>query len=134
MNPRESEAAIPIAVAILIRDDRVLLTRRKAGAHLEGKWEFPGGKVEAGETPSETARREVLEEVGLTVEGLALFHREEFTYPDRVLDLFFFLVTGAQGEPRGREEQEIRWLPVAELEGVDLPAANRRVVELLMEQ
>ena len=134
MNPSASEAPIPVAVAILIRDRRVLLSRRKAGVHLEGKWEFPGGKVEAGETPSETARREVLEEVGLTVEGLALFHREEFTYPDRVLDLFFFLVTGTQGEPRGREEQEIRWLPVAELEGVDLPAANRRVVELLMEQ
>ena len=121
-----------IAVAVLHRDGRFLISRRPPGAHLEGLWEFPGGKVGEGEEPADAARREVREEVGLDLGAdLEVFHREKFDYPDRLLEIYFYLVDEFVGEERAEEGQEIRWVASSELDDYPWPPANRKVLEVL---
>ena len=128
------QGSIVVAVAILIRDENVLLSRRRAGSHLEGLWEFPGGKVEPDESPTDAVRREVEEEVGLAVERAHPFHRLEFEYPERRIDLHFFLVTDFTGEMAAREGQEAEWVALENLDQHPMPAANSAVVAMLRDQ
>lgn len=125
------QGSIVVAVAILVRDGNILLSRRRAGSHLEGLWEFPGGKLEPGESPLDAARREVAEEVGLVVEEARLFYRREFEYPGRRVDLHFFLVTEFAGEMTDHEGQETEWVALENLDQRPMPAANSAVVTML---
>src|SRR3990167_7470308 len=76
-----------------------------------GIWEFPGGKIEPGESPYDALVRELKEEIGITVEQAHLFMQFQYPYPDRSLDLSAWLVTQYQGEPYGAEGQTINWVP-----------------------
>lgn len=117
-----------IALGILVRGGLALVARRPPGTHLEGLWEFPGGKVEPGETCEEALRREFHEEIGVGFDAAREFHRLEHRYADRTVVLTFFLCTGVQGEPAGREHQELRWVDAGELKDVPTPEANRAVI------
>lgn len=92
---------VTVVAAILIEEGRVLLTQRKAGGHLAGMWEFPGGKVEAGEDPREALQRELKEELGIdAVTGEIVdvaFHR--YTDADKAVLLLFFEVTRTSRSP-----------------------------------
>lgn len=129
-----SDGALPVivAVAVVLDGDCVLLTRRQPGAHLEGFWEFPGGKLEPPETPEECACREVLEETGLRVRVVCRLQEVLHTYPERTVHLHFFRceVTGGALNP---SLQEARWAPLYELRTLPMPAANLEVIaELLL--
>ena len=115
---------IPIVLAYLEWDGRVLLTRRPAGVPQGGRWEFPGGKVEAGEAFPAALKRELREEVGIaaTVEEEIAVTR--FRYPDYGVELHLFRVTLAAGEPTGGRVADARWVPVAELGAYEFPPAN----------
>src|SRR5437016_2093750 len=78
-----SRATTSVAIAVLWRDGRVLVRQRRQDETLAGLWEFPGGKVQAGESPERAARREVREEMRVEVSGLALLDLIEHDYPDR---------------------------------------------------
>jgi 8-oxo-dGTP diphosphatase len=127
----DAAEAVEVGVAIVRAGGRVLICRRPEGVHLGGLWEFPGGKLEAGESPPEAAARELEEELGLEALELAPFHRQSHRYPERRVELHFFLVRGFRGEPRGREGQEWRWATPGELEALPTPDANREVIALL---
>ena len=117
---------VDVALAIVVRDGRVLVGRRAPGSHLEGLWEFPGGKVEAGEEPQQAALRELHEETGLhadSAEPLNVFH---YAYVDRDLRLHAFLVRDASGEPSGWE-----WVEARDLEALPMPEANRAILRAL---
>jgi 8-oxo-dGTP diphosphatase len=125
--------AVPLIVvtaAVIERDDRFLVTRRQRGVHLEGYWEFPGGKCEPGETLSSCLRREILEELdtGITV-GAELFSIAH-PYPERVVELHFFRCALA-GEPRPVLGQEMRWVARAELALLEFPPADAELIRLL---
>lgn len=118
---------------MLIEAGRVLLTQRKAGAHLEGKWEFPGGKVEAGEDPREALRRELREELGIEsavgeVVDVA-FHRYEDA--DRAVVLLFFLAsrTARSPEPRALDVAAFDWAGGEKLDPAQFPPADLAVLE-----
>jgi 8-oxo-dGTP diphosphatase len=119
---------ILVAAGILIESGRVLLTQRKAGAHLEGRWEFPGGKVEAGEDPREALRRELREELGIeTTVGEILevtFHRYEEA--DRAVVLLFFLATRTPGSPdlRALDVAAFEWAGREKLDPARFPPAD----------
>ena len=131
---KEATPAISVAVGIVVRGGRVLVAKRSEGAHLAGLWEFPGGKTREGETLQAALRRELLEETGLEAERTHLILQREHSYPDRTVELSFFLCTEASGEPEGREGQEIAWVDAGALTGLATPPANAEVIALLRER
>lgn len=128
---------LQIAVGIIRNaQHEIFVARRQAGSHLAGVWEFPGGKIEAGESAQQGLARELFEEVGIVpqADGIRLLQCVEHAFSDRRVMLHFFLVSARQGEPCGREGQETRWLAQRALRVEDFPAPNRVIVEWLRTQ
>lgn len=121
---------ILVSAAVIERDGAFLLTRRLKGTHLEGAWEFPGGKCEQGETPEACLVREIDEELGT---GIVIGERLLVTrhaYPERAVELHFFRVA-LTGEPSPRIGQQMRWVPRAELAALEFPDADAELVRML---
>lgn len=112
-------------------DGRVLLAERLGVGPLAGLWEFPGGKIAAGESADAGLRRELAEELGIEVDEatpLVALHHE---YPDRVVELEFFLVTAWRREPAGLEGQGLRWVHPDDIDTRTLLPADAPVVRKL---
>jgi len=122
---------VVVAAAVIERDDRFLLTRRQRGVHLEGYWEFPGGKCEPGETHAACLVREIREELGVEAavgrEVLATSH----AYPDRQVELHF-LRCDVGGAPAPQLGQEMRWVARDELATLTLPPADAELIQILV--
>lgn len=118
-------------VAALISDERgrVLLALRPPHAHQGGLWEFPGGKVEPGETPVAALARELSEELGIALGSARPLIQVRHRYPDRAVMLDVWRVVDYRGEPHGCEGQPVAWWVLDELEPDQLPAANWPIVK-----
>ena len=123
---------IQVAAGLIFRDGRYLIAKRKAGSHLEGLWEFPGGKREGGETLEACLRRELQEECGIGIEDPRLVEVIHHTYPEKTVELHFFHCRIAIGEPRALGCAALAWVRPAELGIHEFPPADRSVVEVLM--
>jgi len=123
---------VEAAVAVLCRDDgQVLLGQRPEGKPWAGWWEFPGGKIEEGETPFHALQRELHEELGVEAEIAYPWVTRTFDYPERTVKLRFFTVPQWHGEPHGRENQQLSWqYPAAVGVGPLLPA-NAPILDAL---
>ena len=119
-----------VTAAVVERDGRLLVTRRLEGTHLAGRWEFPGGKCEEGESPESCLARELREELGVGATVGAEVHRTLHEYDDRALDLRFFNCD-LEGEPRPLLGQEIRWVDRHDLRALEFPPADSELVEML---
>jgi 8-oxo-dGTP diphosphatase len=119
-----------VAAAIIERDGRLLLTRRPAGVHLEGLWEFPGGKCDPGESLETCLARELREELGAE----ATIGGEVFTtthaYPERSVELHFLQAT-LTGDPVPQLGQEMRWVARGELAALAFPPADAELIRRL---
>ena len=101
-----------VVAAVIERDGRVLIAQRKRTGQHPLKWEFPGGKVEAGEEPEAAVVRELSEELGIAARVDGEMMRYEYQYPGRtVILLIFFRVTGFAGEPKNLDFEQIVWVP-----------------------
>ena len=116
------------------RNPRVLIGHRFPFGHLAGLWEFPGGKVEPGETSAECALREVEEEVGLSVEIDRLLLTQEQSYPDRTVSIDFHLCRWIGGTPQPVECQAVRWVYPEDLSVYRFPDGNRTLLGTLVER
>ncbi|VDZ84799.1 8-oxo-dGTP diphosphatase MutT [Kluyvera intermedia] len=124
---------LQISVGIIRNaEGEIYITQRAADAHMAHKWEFPGGKIEAEESPEQAVIRELQEEVGITVTSLQQFDKLEYQFPDRHITLWFWLVDGWKGEPWGKEGQPGRWVAQRELVAGEFPPANAPVIEKLI--
>jgi 8-oxo-dGTP diphosphatase len=137
--PRAADLTAPArihVVAGVLRDGagRVLIAQRPAGRHGAGFWEFPGGKLAPGEAPRQALARELDEELGISVEAAEWLLSLDHDYPDRRVHLEFWQVSRFAGEPRPREQQPLRWVPVAELATAGLLPADAPLVEVLQRQ
>lgn len=120
-----------VAAAILNSDQEVLITRRASNAHQGGKWEFPGGKVEQGEVPSQALRRELYEELGITPVSYRPLIKTRYEYTDKRVLLEVWRVARYTGVPQGREGQPLRWAALENLSGFSFPKANLPIVTAL---
>jgi 8-oxo-dGTP diphosphatase len=101
-----------VVAAVIERDSRILICQRRKGQAHELKWEFPGGKMEAGETPEAALRRELREELAIEAEIDGEITRYEYSYPNRpAILLIFFRVTRFTGEPRNLVFERMEWEP-----------------------
>ena len=121
---------IVVCAAIIEGDARYLVTRRQAGVHLEGYWEFPGGKCEPGETLAICLARELQEELGVGADVGEEVLATRYAYPDRVVELHF-LRSRVIGEPLPQVGQELRWVALDELPRLAFPPADAELIQML---
>lgn len=126
----DSRPRIVVTAAVIRRGDDYFVTRRQRGVHLEGFWEFPGGKCDPDETLQVCLRREIREELDADVIVGAQILECTHEYPERIVELHFFdcrLV----GEPSAVLGQEMRWVPRADLRSLQFPPADDELIALL---
>jgi 8-oxo-dGTP diphosphatase len=125
-----SRAPVIVAAAVVEQDGRFLLTRRLEGTHLAGRWEFPGGKCEPGETHPEALARELEEELAVPVAVGQRILVTTHAYDERTVELHFY-ETRLLGTPAPQLGQPMRWASRAELSQLDFPAADAALIALL---
>ncbi len=123
-----ADTPLHVAVAVIEDGGRILLARRPPQAHQGDRWEFPGGKVEPGETVVAALARELEEELGITPRRYRPLLRLRHDYPERAVRLDVWKVTAFDGVPEGREGQPLRWVTADALPHQHLPDANRPIV------
>jgi len=120
-----------VAGVIRRADGQLLITQRMADDTLGGYWEFPGGKVDAGEELKAALHRELREEIGVETEIGAEIHRIVHPYPDRDVRLYFFDVRIVSGEPQKLEVADLRWITTDDLMNYQFPEADRPLLNQL---
>jgi 8-oxo-dGTP diphosphatase len=136
VDPSENGPRLVLVVAAALIDGagRVLLTQRPAGKALAGAWEFPGGKVERGETPEQALVREMKEELAIDVKlsSLEPFTFASHAYEELHLLMPLYLCRAWQGAPAPREGQALNWVRPIEMRGLVMPEADHPLVERLI--
>ena len=122
--------AIIVAAAVIARGGAVLVTRRLAGTHLEGLWEFPGGKCEPGESIPDCLTREIAEELGVTVVPRETMLVTTHRYPEKTVELHF-IACAMNGEPVPQQGQEMQWIERTQLDALQFPEADRELIARL---
>ena len=122
---------IQVAAALIVREGRYLITQRKAGVHLGGFWEFPGGKREPDESLEDCLRRELREELGIEITSPVLFQVIRHDYPEKAVELHFFRCSISSGLPCPMGCEDLRWVAPEELARFPLPHADQPLVEAL---
>ncbi len=127
------ETPIVVAAGVVFRDGRVLVTQRKKGAHLEGLWELPGGKLEPAEDPRHAVVRELREELGIEVTVGAPLEITSHAYPQKHVLLLFFEATLTAGspEPTAIDVADFQWADRETLDRLSFPPADVAVVEVI---
>ena len=130
-----TEKALQV-VAALISDDqgRYLLCQRQSHQKHPHYWEFPGGKVESGESFVEALTREMDEETGIIIEQCRLFTQQRWDYSDGQVELYFFLVDSYQGEVSGKEGQRVGWYALEQIRRLPILEANHDIITALEQQ
>ena len=125
-------STVHVAVGVLLNDNHeVLIAMRPAESHQGGLWEFPGGKVEEGESVEYALNREFKEELGISVQACTPLIQIRHEYSDKLVMLDVWLIEKFSGIPQGREGQAIEWRALSKLRAVDFPKANDRIIREL---
>lgn len=129
MKPRR-KLWIPVVTGLIHRDGKILLGKRPKGS-LQGQWEFPGGKIEIGETPEEALKRELTEELGIEADIGPLRLAATHTYGDRGVLILFFDVVFWKGEVKSKHHVELKWVDYDDIRHHEIPEANRNMLDRL---
>ena len=133
--PLPEQSIIPV-VAAVIRDaqNKILISRRPPQTHLGGMWEFPGGKINDGETSQQALKREIHEELGVDVEVRELLWEKTFTYPEKTIHIFFFAcaLNSPPEKIRAIQVANFKWASVNEFDRFQFPPADAAFIKRLM--
>ena len=125
---------VHVAVGVIVNaQQQILIALRPDDSHQGGLWEFPGGKVEQGETIQQALIRELQEELGIVAQRFAALTEIHHDYGDKAVHLDVWWVHEFSGEPQGREGQPLQWLAAAELSRYDFPKANQPIIAAVMQ-
>lgn len=122
---------IDVAVGVIRKGNQVLIAKRPQHLHCGGLWEFPGGKIEPGESPELALQRELQEEIGINIQKAQALTEIVHDYAEKSVKLYVFQVEHFHGEPRGQEGQTIEWIDISLLSNKHFPAANQAIISLL---
>jgi 8-oxo-dGTP diphosphatase len=129
----QNSSVVLVTCALIERSGKLLLARRPAGKALAGKWEFPGGKVDPGESLESSLRREIEEELGCCVKVVGALSAVGHSYPGGRIELSPFRCVIMSGEPQALEHDEITWLEPAAIRRLDLADADQPILEEYLE-
>jgi len=129
--PGSDDVTMKVTAAVITENGRVLLGKRKPGGAMGGRWEFPGGKIEPGETPEQSLERELREELAIDARVGQFLLSTCYEGDGVSLELLVYRVERVRGEPALIEHQEISWVRPEDLAGYDLADSDRKVVEEL---
>lgn len=123
---------VHVAVGVIKKNNAIFICKRADEQHQGGLWEFPGGKVEAGESVFAALKRELIEEVGLTIHSSSQLMVIEHDYGDKCVKLDVHVVSNFSGEAHGAEGQPSEWVAISELGDYDFPEANTDIIEKII--
>lgn len=124
---RKERRTVRVAAALIVSENKFLIARRSGRRHLAGYWEFPGGKIEPGETPAQACHREILEELGCNISVDSYFLTCEYDYEDFHLSMDLFLCHLLPGEyehVNSTEHQEVRFISAEEMDNFEFAPAD----------
>lgn len=126
---------LPVAVGVLFdQHGRVLISQRNQNQMHKGKWEFPGGKIQPGESVKDALARELFEELGVEVQDSEAYISYPFDYENILVHLNFCIVTNYNGCPAPLENQNIHWVKIQDLHNRDMLAGSKTVIESLQQE
>ena len=123
---------IAVVAGLIVRDGKLLIAKRPEDKHMGGRWEFPGGKIEKGESPEAALRRELSEELDIQVEVGRIYHAVMHSYPEKEVLLLFYRCRLISGEPRPIEEADVRWISEDEINDYHWAEADVPTVEWIV--
>lgn len=124
---------IPVSTGLLRQNNQILVGQRPQEGSLPGIWEFPGGKIELGETPEQALARELHEELSIHAEVGRLIHATTHSYNDVGIILTFYEVNYWKGQPKPVHHTDIKWVSINDLASIDLPEANLKVISQIQD-
>lgn len=125
---------VEVAAGLIHREGRYLVAKRKAGVHLGGYWEFPGGKREPGESLENCLRRELFEELNIRIDQPVPFQIIRHDYQEKIVELHFFRCRIETGFEAPLDCAEIRWVYPHEMEELEFPPADRPIIDALLRE
>lgn len=129
MEKNMTTKTVNVAVGVIKKNNAIFICKRADEQHQGGLWEFPGGKVEAGESVFAALKRELSEEVGITIHSSSQLMVIEHDYGDKCVKLDIHVVSNFSGEAHGAEGQPSEWVAINELSNYEFPAANAEIIE-----
>ena len=131
MMKMKKQTPVKVVAAVIGKDGRVLIAKRQQGDKLAGKWEFPGGKIDPGETAEEALKRELHEELDIETEILGFICSSHYDYEHLSVELLAYRVKHISGDITPYVHDEVKWVLPDDLCSYDFPAANEEIVRRL---